>query len=465
MQDNNSGQESKKPTRRRKIGTSNQNLNRVSLSERQEQVGDEERRTGFLQSEPNYGNNNSLQVETDGHNYLSPHYGDGETHLSRQSSAYGISDNCPSPNPSSSDESYHSKDDDRSSRNVLSPDGMLALYGEGYQGHHDGQIHPLFGQSYSGEHATVVDGFTSPEHELYRGASNDTPLQYGASNKGYEGNSTGSTGDHLSPNHGYISGDHFSTGLSAAVSPSLYGCNQLRDSRIPDSDHDHSTMMVPPPSSVSSQLGDTSTGTNQSPERTIPWLDYHPPSEPDQDPPSSNGKRTNESSDDVSERKIFLEERPSLQRGNSRPEYHVSSGGITPDEICFEENPVSECGEGERLADKNLSQMHSYLSSERVRKSDIPKDGGQRRTGDGNYPERNRKCEVDEKSHSTYSQNKPGRTDAAFCSVDSTSRSPCDEVHSSDSEESNRNALDRSCDNDVAVVISRTSDDLQETRM
>ena len=509
-------QECKKPARRRKVGMSNQSLN-VSLSERQELAANEGRNSGCLPSKPNYGEN-SLHVETDGRNFLSPRYGYGDSHLSRQSSAYGISDNCPSPNPSSSDESYHSKDEDQC--NMLSPDGVLALYGESCQdNHHDDQIpsdgmHP-FGQSYhTSEHGG--EGFISPSHELYR-ASNDIPPRYGASNKGYEGNSAGSTGDHISPNYGYLSGDHFSTDLSAATSPSLYGCNQLPDcSRIPGvsyqspQDFDHSTVMVPPPpSSVSSQYGDTSTGTNQSPERRIPELNYHPASENGQDLPSSNWNRTDDTNhgDDVSEEKILLEERPLLERHDGCIK---NSPGMASDTIRFEENPASSCGE--RLPDQALSQQaHSCHPSEE-RRSDcdyqnknpklelclednplapdgeslpgksLSEDHGEkcprtcdsaqeRRTSDDNYPERDTKCETDENYHPSFPQDEHARANSAYFSVDPEGKEPYDEAsaHSSDSEQSNGNARDRSRDrsrdNDVTVVISRTSDDMQETRM
>lgn len=557
--ENISSHESEKPVRRRKVAMSNPHLNRSSLSEREEPVSNEDLRSrASLKSGQNLdqclNNNNyggsSLQIETDGRNYLSPGYGyeDGAS-LSRQSSAYGISDNCPSPNPSSSDESYHSKDDDHHhSHMLLQSDGMLPLYSESYQSkddHHDDQIpsddtSPLYGQSYHApEHGTVVDipvhGFISPDHKLY--GDSFTPGQYGTSNKGYLGTSTASSPGHMSPSYGCIGDaghDHFSTDLSTATLPSssLYGgngTNQLPDSRIPelsyqspqDSNHDHSTVTVPPPSSASSQYDDNGTDANQS----TSGLNNQPSSYSVQDsssPTCARPDNTNQphgsklsadgeliaSDDNVPEQKIVLEERPL-----SEHEKEVNYGAacreslpgktLAPEEmICLEENPVSDYGQIESLPDQALSQAHSCqersisesnyedkkpelklclednpLEHENV--AEKPQTHGdnchltkghrtagstnEQRTSDGNCPEKDTRLQGDESYLSPFpcSYDERARTDSAFFSVDSESKKPHSSEaspQSSDSELSNRN---RSCDD----VTMGTYDDIQETRM
>ncbi len=403
--ENNSSQESKNPVRRRKMGMSNQNLNKVHLSEEELAFKERRSRVSLLQCGQNLDqclensncSGNSPKIESDGRNYLSPGYGydDGESSLSRQSSAYGISDNCPSPNPSSSDESYQTKDDDQRSQTMSPSDGILPLYGESYQSkgdHQDDQIpsggmHPLYGKSYhtperdTVEH-TPVHGFISPDREVYGehklyGASGDT--QYGTSNKGYLGTSAHSSTGPISP---YYDNIPISTKFSSLPSSSLYGDNQLSDSRAPglsyqspqDSDQYHSTIMVPPPSvASSSQYGDTSTGGNQSSEIGIPALNYQAPSDcnSDQDlsSPSCGGTDDNieprscemsadGSNDGATEEEIFLEETPFSEDGkdvSSGPGCHDSSPGKTSEEIiCLEENPASDCGQ----------QTHSCLTQE-----------------------------------------------------------------------------------------------------
>ncbi|XP_028405869.1 potassium voltage-gated channel subfamily KQT member 1-like isoform X3 [Dendronephthya gigantea] len=127
--------EIRRSMRRRKIGTNSQNLQHVCLSERDELVSSEEMSPrNRATDKPCLSGGTPVNFESNGSKHLSPepNYDDGSCYLSRQSSAYGISDNCPSPNSSSSDESYQSKDDYQNG-SEMPHNGILPLYGETYQ--------------------------------------------------------------------------------------------------------------------------------------------------------------------------------------------------------------------------------------------------------------------------------------------------------------------------------------------
>lgn len=124
---NNCSQDVKKTVRRRKIA-----LGKITLSESGE--SDQSQNKRLANSVSCRGSNNQgavVQFKTDGPHFLSPGYGSHDDRpLSRQSSAYGISDNCPSTNPSSSDESCHSKDEEHDRKNLIQSNGIVPMYGE-----------------------------------------------------------------------------------------------------------------------------------------------------------------------------------------------------------------------------------------------------------------------------------------------------------------------------------------------
>ena len=440
--DNFLSEESKKPTRRRKLGMSNQNLNNDRLSEREELVSNEELRRVSSNCEQNldqcFGrrySENSLKIETDGRNYLSPGYScDGTSNLSRQSSSYGISDNCPSPNPSSSDESYHHSKNDDLPQNMLS-DGMVPHYREGYQSKDDtsndtGQI-PISGSSpmyessfHVPEHGTSVEipveSSISSDQDLYGDqtscvqASGFIPPQFGKSNQGYLGTSTGSSGKHISPGHGYTPGNnHASPELSTATLPSLYsdnstGGDQLSDSRIPvipyqsPEDFDHSVVMVPPPPSESSQYGDGSSSANQSSDHRIPELYYK------------------DDDCEVLSNNIPDQKERSLSPHGMQYEPEFQERHRTDDE---DDKAIQE----QRGCEADFPEIASRLSYSCDDDRDSPDSRG------------------------------------FFMGLDSSTHDDHESLQSCDSELSNRNTVDRS-DDDVIVITPRMVD-IQETRM
>ena len=464
-----------KPVRRRKVGLSNLNLDKGCLSEREEPA--EEQSRSSLKSGQSLDNNNyvrnSLKIETDGCNFLSPGYGydDGDSYLSRHSSTYGISDNCPSPNPStgSSEDSYQSRHNvHHNAQNMLLPNhGTVPLYSNSCRsgedtGYHDDQIpsdgmRPLY-SNHSPDHGTFLEipihDFTPPQHELY-GRQNlyddsFTPPQFGASDNSYLGMS--SSVGHLSHIVGDESGsghDHHSTDFSAATLPSssLHKTNQLSGERIPgqsplDSDYNHSTVIVPPPSSTSSQCGDHSNSINHLSQHGIPKL-YVPPSYnlgedlflPDYDAnnPSYDSKMLEDGgqldNDNIPDQKAFSEERSVLE---TEARFQKSSLGkpSSPEQtMCVKEDLTSDVGSMESLGDKSLSQAHrdSCLTQ------------GQRISDDKDQ---------DEFSVALHRKNSGGHLHQV---------SP----KSSRSEESDTNMVDRLRD----VIITPGMCDVQETRM
>lgn len=543
-----------KPVRRRKVGMNNLNLDKGCLSEREEPAAEEQSRSS-VKSGQNLDNNNyvrnSVKIETDGCNFLSPGYGydDGDSYLSRQSSTYGISDNCPSPNPStaSSEDSYQSRDNiHHNSQNMLLPsNGMVPVYSDSCQsrddvGYHDDQIPsdgmpPLYSH-HAPEHGTFLEisvhDFTPPQHELYGRqnvyGSSFTPPQFGASSNSHLGMS--SAAGHLSPNYGDVSGsghDHHSTDLSTATLPYSppHGTNQLPDDRIPgqsplDSGYNHSTVMVPPPSSESSQCGDHSNSTNSLSEHRIPELHILPSYKLDEDLSLLDHDGNNSShhfkmltdgeqlgNDNIPDQEAISEERPVLETG---ARFYKSSLGklLSPEQtVCSTEDLTSDVGpkesfgdkcsshalrdscliHGQRISDDNNMGQKPEMCLENnplecqkhgnglqfVRK-DRPSDGILRedlsisdQMSEGNGQEKVARLEEDQECHSSllcsYDENAGTERKVPMASDRKKSGVHLHEVspNSSDSEESSTNMVDRLHD----VIITPGICDIQETRM
>ncbi|XP_028405868.1 uncharacterized protein LOC114528434 isoform X2 [Dendronephthya gigantea] len=248
--------EIRRSMRRRKIGTNSQNLQHVCLSERDELVSSEEMSPrNRATDKPCLSGGTPVNFESNGSKHLSPepNYDDGSCYLSRQSSAYGISDNCPSPNSSSSDESYQSKDDYQNG-SEMPHNGILPLYGETYQLKDDNNhiqsndsIAPEYSEGcHEPEMEVPVFQFALPDGEqnMY-GRKHFIPHEsYGTSNPGYIETSNGS------------SLNCPSTDISSSTTPSVFGASsiQICDSKIiglnyqspqDHSDPDHSSVGIP----------------------------------------------------------------------------------------------------------------------------------------------------------------------------------------------------------------------------
>ena len=502
---------SEKPARRRKVGISNPNLDTACLSEREEPV--EER--GSLKSGQSLNNNNyvrnSMKIEPDGCHFLSPGFGynDGDSLLSRHSSTYGISDNCPSPNPStgSSEDSYHSRDNiHHHGQSMLPNDIMVPPYGDSCQSrdniaYHDYQVpsdgRPLFTHR-APVHSTCLEipvhNFTPPQHELYGrqdlyGAFSDSFMaqQFG-----------GSTGDH-------------STDLPTATLPQPQSTNQLSGRRIHgqsplDCDHNQSTVMAPPPSSPSSQYGDHDNSGNCSSQHKVPGLCVSPNFDVDEDVSVPVHNDNNPSLDlmacgqldnyNMPKQKAFSEERPALETGSRfhesslgmplSPEDQASDVGLMEDSLqtprdCYLPDELGTSGDNSQdprpemcLEDNPLnSEYQAHGNSQQFVKEDRISDGSTSKDGwsthekqhDGTYAER---LEED-KCHSSfpYSCDENAGTESIRLSMEPDRNVSGGYSHgispkSSDSEDSDMNMVDRS--HDVAVVTPGPGN-VQETRM